>query len=281
MGKININKLTEHQGATPWHFESEDFGDVYNEHIDKDLGSRITLNKIRYHNHGGANFYVPHWISDWGIHSHVGVGHGFSGYGYETYDGFLYCQASSAQSEDYYTVHDNPNAEGKFLSYYHIYISQHYTYGVTYELWGINRGILTFDTSAIGAETYIVGATLRFYSRGFFANTADDLALVVQSGQPTYPHLPIVDSDYYYGNYSGDYGSITKAEITPNSYDNYISLDTDCINKTGFTKLCLRTQDDIAGVFNYGAEADSDQGFGISAVEDYYVRPYLIVYYAS
>ena len=73
--------------------------------------------------------------------------------------------------------------------------------------------------------------------------------LIVQNGQPTYPHDPFVVADYDMDHYSGNGGEIAGSEITEYEWNN-ITLNDDglsWINAGGTTKLVLRSQRDIDG----------------------------------
>jgi len=73
--------------------------------------------------------------------------------------------------------------------------------------------------------------------------------LIIQNGQPTYPHIPMKNGDYYYNYYTGNGGSISSSEISGTEYSAHnVTLTSDglqWINKEGVTKLCLRTSRDI------------------------------------
>jgi len=74
-----------------------------------------------------------------------------------------------------------------------------------------------------------------------------DFNVTVQSGQPTYPHIPLEPSDYYYGYYTGNGGSRNTSEISGTGYWN-ITLNSEgrsWIRTNGITKLCLRSSRDI------------------------------------
>ena len=109
------------------------------------------------------------------------------------------------------------------------------------------RGFVFFNTSSLAGVT-IVSANLSLY--GSYDSSATDFNVSIQSGQPTYPHLPLVTGDFnksFYGAIVG--GSInTSAGWSTSGYNN-ISLNTTgltWINKSGTTKLCLRSSIDIS-----------------------------------
>lgn len=109
----------------------------------------------------------------------------------------------------------------------------------------VYRSFVYFDTSAIPNGALITSATLSLYVETDISGT--DFNVTVQNGQPTYPHLPYENGDYYYGWYSGNGGSRSTSELTSVGYWN-ISLSATgltWIQKDGTTKLCLRSQNDI------------------------------------
>ena len=77
--------------------------------------------------------------------------------------------------------------------------------------------------------------------------------ITIQNGQPTYPHNPMQTGDYAKSHYSGNGGTLNTASFT--SGYNAIRLDNlNWINKTGITKLCLRSSRDISGTAPTGNE---------------------------
>jgi len=113
----------------------------------------------------------------------------------------------------------------------------------------VNRTYLFFDTSSIPPSTKILSAILSLYGESKYTDTEDTDGLVVQSGQPTYPHDPIEPLDFDKDNYSGNGGSIlvTDWAVTARNYITLNSTGIDWINKGGVTKFCLRTKDDVDG----------------------------------
>jgi len=106
------------------------------------------------------------------------------------------------------------------------------------------RSFPYFDTSPLPDDCIPLSADLLLYSD--FDNSDTDFEIVVQNGQPTYPHNPFQYGDYYHGHYSGNGGSLSTTQIV-DGY-NAISLNSDglsWINKAGITKLCLRSSRDI------------------------------------
>ena len=113
----------------------------------------------------------------------------------------------------------------------------------------IYRGYLFFDTSIIPPDTLITSAQLRLLEHGSFCET--NFNLTVQNGQPTYPHNPVVISDYYYLNYSGNGGSKNTIDFIGTGVPFYIDLNSTgigWINKGGITKFALLSDKDIASI---------------------------------
>jgi len=112
----------------------------------------------------------------------------------------------------------------------------------------IQRAYVYFDTSSIPDGAPILSATLSLY--GMNTYTDIDFYIIVQNGQPTYPHDPIQEGDYDKDHYSGEGGSFHTSNFVTEAY-NDISLNSDgksWINKQGQTKFCLRSQREIEGI---------------------------------
>jgi hypothetical protein len=112
------------------------------------------------------------------------------------------------------------------------------------------RSYLIFDTSSIPLWAIVVAARLHLCQKGDWSTT--DYDLVVQNGQPTYPHNPVVVGDFDMTQYAGNGGSFNTVGMP--GADVYFWLDLNAtgigwINKGGLTKLCLRTSEDIASTF--------------------------------
>lgn len=111
----------------------------------------------------------------------------------------------------------------------------------------ISRSFLYFNTSTIPDSTIINSAKLRLY--GITDGSTVDFNLTVLSGQPTYPHDPLVTSDFDRTFYLGDGGNYdTSSGWSTVAYNN-ITLNSDgksWINKTGVTKLNIQSSLDIA-----------------------------------
>ena len=115
---------------------------------------------------------------------------------------------------------------------------------------GFNRGFLYFDTSSIPIGATVTGAILSIFLYSNNATAGYDFNIIIQSGQPTYPHDPMEYADYLFSHYSGDGGSIFTGDMAAQQYYD-IKMNEDgrnMINCGGETKLCLRSNFDIDGV---------------------------------
>jgi hypothetical protein len=125
-----------------------------------------------------------------------------------------------------------------------------YKYPLSYSIY---RTFLFFNAT-IPASSSITSAVLALY--GAQNNSTNTFSIAVQSGEPTYPHKPLIPSDYNKTHYSGCGGILNTANFTVGAY-NYVTLNATgigWINKTGLTKLCLRSLDDISGLPPVGYE---------------------------
>lgn len=109
----------------------------------------------------------------------------------------------------------------------------------------VYRTFLYFDTSILPDDAVVTSATLSLYL-AYTLNTAT-WDTVVQNGQPTYPHDPLVLADFNQTYYSGDGGRIAALDIFAGYND--ITLDENArenwIRKDNITKLALRSSKDI------------------------------------
>ncbi len=115
----------------------------------------------------------------------------------------------------------------------------------------IYRGFVFFNTTVLPSNAYLDNATLSVYKKDDYSAT--DFDITIQNGQPTYPHNPLQTSDYSKSLYSGNGGSLNTSRFS--SGYNAIQLnDLTWINKTGITKLCIRSSRDISGTAPTGNE---------------------------
>jgi parallel beta-helix repeat protein len=115
----------------------------------------------------------------------------------------------------------------------------------------IYRGFVLFNTASLPWNAYLEGAILSLYKKDDFSTT--DFNLIIQNGQPTYPHNPLQTPDYNKMLYSGNGGSLSTANFV-NGRNNITLTNLNWVNRTGITKLCLRSSRDISGTTPTGNE---------------------------
>ena len=122
--------------------------------------------------------------------------------------------------------------------------------GLVSKNWQVYRVALQFDTSVIPGNSSILNAKLQFQFVNYPPDTHWDM--VIQNGQPDYPHDPVVASDYLHTHYSENGGSInTSGKSAGVYYDIHINdLGKTWINKGAGakTKILLRSQRDIGAI---------------------------------
>jgi hypothetical protein len=130
---------------------------------------------------------------------------------------------------------------------YQVYVGQRKTADPEgkYEIY---RPALFFpDTQDIPPSVGIASAKLSIWLSDKFIDTAFDI--VIQNGQPDYPHDPLVIGDYNLAHYSGDGGSAAAGDMSINQYNDIVLNSTGIgwINRDGPTKFILRSSRDIDG----------------------------------
>jgi len=187
------------------------------------------------------------------------------------YDGFL--SADTTWYSDYDEAWGAEQANFKTWDSETIWVGQAYD-----SYYYIYRGFLYFDTSLIPDGATILSANLTLYMK--LESPTQTFDLIIQNGQPTYPHMPMQSGDYYYNHYIGNGGSISSSEISSTEYNAYnITLTSDglqWINKEGVTKLCLRTGRDI----NKNEPSDNEYILIYSSKKGSTYAPKLIVKYS-
>lgn len=121
-----------------------------------------------------------------------------------------------------------------------------------YQDYCVYRTFPFFDTSAIPKDAIIEEATLTL---DVFGNASlTDFDIVIQNGQPNYPHDPLTAGDYDLRHYGGNGGSLDTSTFRgPGLYE--IPLNSEglkWINRGGVTKLCLRSSRDIESIITPG-----------------------------
>jgi len=129
-------------------------------------------------------------------------------------------------------------------------VGQQLEYGVYF----VYRGFLYFPDGGVLDGATILSARLRMCS--YEDNSDTEFDVVLQNGQPDYPHDPLQAGDYGKEHYSGNGGSITTSSW-PYGTLVEIPLNGTALNwivKGGTTKLCLRSSRDIQGTPPTGKE---------------------------
>jgi len=115
--------------------------------------------------------------------------------------------------------------------------------------WYVNKTFITFDTSALPTDAIIIKAVLSIVlnSSYLYVSAGYDFDIVVQNGQPTYPHIPVVTGDFLHSHYSGNGGSINTADIGARGYHDIELTPTGMkwIKGGETTKFCFRSSADI------------------------------------
>jgi hypothetical protein len=158
-------------------------------------------------------------------------------------DGYIYNSGSS-----YSTVQSASTGTVDGSSSYISIGQKKVALGPTYFVY---RGFVFFNTSALPSNAYLDNATLSLYKKDDYSTT--DFDITIQNGQPTYPHNPMQTGDYFRNYYSGNGGSLGTSRFT-SGYNALIMNNLSWINKTGITKLCLRSSRDISGTAPTGNE---------------------------
>lgn len=120
--------------------------------------------------------------------------------------------------------------------------------------WNCYRAVMYFDTSAITEIGEIDSATLEITSTGGGTNTK---TFVIQENITV--SKPPVAGDYHYQHWSGDFGS-ESIDCSSTGVKTITFTSFGIINRTGITKIGLRSQDDIDG--DTGANGDAFNFWG-------------------
>ena len=113
----------------------------------------------------------------------------------------------------------------------------------------VYRTVICFDTSNIPAGATIESAYLSMSLR--YDRSDADFDIVIQNGQPTYPHDPPIYTDFDLEHYSGNGGSVSTVGGLPNP--TIIEVNASGLNwiqkgEGAVTKFCLRSSHDINSV---------------------------------
>jgi hypothetical protein len=185
-----------------------------------------------------------------------------------TSDGMIY-----AFDAVYNTVQSKATGDSVSSSSYNSFLGQYISGG----FYPIYRYYLFFDTSSLNDLVTITGATLNLYGLADYSTT--NFNIVIESGMPAYPHDPLVVGDFDKTFYTTGGGSLTTAGFLIGSYNtiSLTALGLTWIDKTGITKFCLRSSEDIAA-----SAPTTDEFINISSGESgAYQAPYLTVTFTS
>ncbi len=138
----------------------------------------------------------------------------------------------------------------------------------------IMRGVVVFNTSTIPDDAIIDSAILSIAIE--FDYSAVEFNLTVQDGLPSYPHIPLIDTDFNRLNYDGNHGSVSSVGITTWEYTNVTLTQSglEHINVTDLTRFCIRTDRDIEG-----SSSQQDEFFVLFSHEYTALAPFLEVIY--
>ena len=141
----------------------------------------------------------------------------------------------------------------------------------------IYRAFVFFNTSSIPDSATITSARLSLY--GAAEGNVADWRIVVQSGMPDYPHDRLVLTDYNRTYYDGDGGSLDASMWSTTGYNDIFLNATGLgwVNKTGWTKFCLRSSDDKNNIPPENSSDDTVSYYMSEKGQIY--RPKLVVHY--
>jgi hypothetical protein len=160
-------------------------------------------------------------------------------------DGYIYNSGTNYNTVRTATTGTVNNA-GAFIT-----IGQKKQIGIPTSTYSVYRGFVFFNTSTLPSNAYLDNATLSIYKKDDYSTT--DFDITIQNGQPTYPHNPLQSSDYNKNYYSGNGGILNTSRFT-SGYNAIPLSNLNWVNKTGITKLCLRSSKDINGNIPTGSE---------------------------
>jgi hypothetical protein len=114
------------------------------------------------------------------------------------------------------------------------------------EGWWLRRCFIYFDTSMIPNDPRVIFTKAELHLYGNIDDNSDrDWDLVIQNGQPTYPHHPVENGDWYTGHYGDVGGFVNKSLVNGYFCIPLNALGASWINKGGETKLGLRVSREI------------------------------------
>ena len=163
-------------------------------------------------------------------------------------DGFMY-----AYDAVYATARTAASANSAQQTTPSLNVGQALSYGEYY----IHRPALFVNTASVPDTATITASSLWLAGIASADRSDTEFSIQVQSGMPTYPHDPLVVSDFSYTHYSGNGGTFSTTYWATGSTYNLLNLNStgiSWINKTGITKFLLRSSREIAGTIPTGYE---------------------------
>ena len=137
----------------------------------------------------------------------------------------------------------------------------------TFKSYIMRRFSVRFDTNSLPAGANIISAKIEIKLSLKDTAISNTWSMVVQNGQPTYPHYTVGVGDYYHGHYSGNGGSIHCDNLHTSGEIDDIVLNTtgiSWINAGDYTKLILRLDHDIDSIDPAPDPPESTSGEWIS-----------------
>lgn len=167
----------------------------------------------------------------------------------------FYASSSDATLQGYADVYATARTAttGVKMTGYYLDIGQDYSSPTYY----IYRTALHFDTSSLPDTATISSVKLLLYCESKHFEGIYDRNIIITEGMPTYPHDPVLTSDYNQANYDDTYlGWLSSDSFTLSGYTTIYLNSTGraTINLTGDTKFFLRSQYDITGFSDEDAE---------------------------
>jgi len=186
------------------------------------------------------------------------------------FDNPVYAEEPPATETDYLSARNAAESKNVYENPGTALVPQQGTLA-TDEGFFVRRSAIYFDTSPLEGLN-ITNVVLRVYL--YYSSSGAHCGNTIQNGQPTYPHEPAVAGDYSLSHYSGNGGQIPPG-LGNGWYDIQLTEDgISWINKTGITKLIVRSNNDINAV----VPTHSGEGYGLRNDSTYYSPKLLITY---
>jgi PKD repeat protein len=133
----------------------------------------------------------------------------------------------------------------------------------------VYRGYLFFNTTRLPSNAIIMNATLSLHKAADYSST--DFDIIIQNGQPDFPHYPIENGDYNKDSYTGKGGEEFNTADFTSGYNDILLTNHSWLTAEGITKFCVRSNRDIDAVEPTGNEyvslhASEFLGFGCHSI---------------